>query len=124
MIEKFLDYVSNPDSKMSDGKPLKKTVSRLRREDSCCFMGAICEFAVINGVIPPATKDHPSKGYAYKGRETFPPNEVLDWINFDFYTLRITPDRVSIITANDWEELSFKQIADVIRVEIAANVKA
>jgi hypothetical protein len=122
-IEAFLDYVSDPQSKMSDGKLLKKTINTLRREDSCCFLGALCEFAVINGVIAPSKKS--SVGYySYNDQETYPPSDVLKWIAFDFHDLRITENRVSVITANDLGELSFKEIADAIRNEIAKNVNA
>jgi hypothetical protein len=121
-IEAFLDYVSDPNSKMSNGKPLKKTTSVLRREDCCCFLGALCEFAVINEITAPAQEADNGR-YAYSGGEHFPPVEVTKWIGFDFENLRITPNKVTLITANDCEEMSFKDIADAIRVELKKNAE-
>lgn len=103
---------------------VKRTPVLNREKRSYCCLGVLCEIAVQDNIIGPATPYAIHGGdYAYSNHETFPPPQVKEWSGFDVNSLRFEIDNesYSIVGLNDDLEWSFDQIADLIEAQVPVD---
>ena len=97
----------------------KQGFDRLRRYDTCCCLGVLCELAVNAGVIPPGKlhSDFTGVAYAYGESERVGllPDEVLHWASIENQTavFNYGEQRGDLAHFND-TGLSFEEIATII----------
>lgn len=96
--------------RLESGK-VKQTTRMLARKRnksySYCCLGVACELAVKNGVK--ISREKTRYGLSYDCRSHSLPQVVSDWLGIDYDA------EAELVTMNDIESLSFKEIAEFLR---------
>lgn len=109
----------------------KQTDSVLSQKGRYCCLGVLCELAVKDGVIPPATTSDGLAHYGELSAYVLPPHEVREWAgvegNWTVATDRVElsaealdlwdDERIPLSYLNDSIGMSFEEIADHIEKE-------
>lgn len=81
-----------------------------------CCLGVLCELAARQGIVDPAVRDDWSGGFRFEGLTSYPPIAVREWAGLTEKDPRVLRNGVSESLAflNDYVQLNFVQIADLI----------
>lgn len=78
-----------------------------------CCLGVACEQAIKDGLELKVTTAGEDRCRIYNGETTVLPDVVVNWYGFPSEDPEFLPGHGNAIAANDSEQLSFKQIADL-----------
>lgn len=96
---------------------IHKTTKTLRRGDRMCAMGVLCN---VHAKHHPEIAAKQTMKSQYMGNSHGIPMAVKNWAGLDSYSPRLNYKgrQRDVINLNDFENLSFKQIADLIEAQL------